>query len=137
LTVNNKKHRCNGSPAQTVWVSLKRSALAGDFDGLAQYTQGNMNSFIFAMVVLAVHVLLSLSLLFLAPVFTSNKKEKAIAGLLVFSGSLGAVSVIGIATGILPLLFVHDGLGSFALLIAAILLMGFWKRAERVPEKAA
>ena len=119
----------------TQWVSLKRSALAGDFDGLAQYTQGNMNSFVFAMVVLAVHVLLSLSLLFLAPVFTSNKMEKAIAGLLAFSGSLGAVSVIGIATGILPLLFVHDGLGSIGLLIAAILLMGFWKRVEHALEK--
>jgi hypothetical protein len=115
------------------WTCFPRSAAAGDFSGLAQFAEGNVNSFVFAMLVLSFHIFTSISIMLLAPVFTSNKKEKTI-GILFFIIGLSAIpSIISLSTGIFPLLFIHDGIVTVALIWASVLLMGYWKRAEKQP----
>jgi len=114
------------------WTSLRASALAGDLSGLSQFAEGNVNSFMFAMLILSFHIFFSLSCLFLAPIFTSNKLEKSISVLFVLTGAAGAFSIAALITGIIPLYFVHDGLSGITILIAAILLIFFWRRIEKM-----
>lgn len=115
------------------WTCFPRSALAGDFSGLAQYAEGNMNSFVFAMLILSFHIFTSFSFMLLAPIFTSDKKEKTIGILFIIIGISAVPSIISLATGIFPLLFIHDGVVTIALIWASILLLGYWKGIEKRP----
>jgi hypothetical protein len=115
----------------TQWTSLRFSALAGDYAGLSQCAQGNIHSFAFAMLILSFHIFLCLGWLALAPVFFGHVKGKSIAWLLVFIGVLGGVSIIALVTNIVPLYFIHDGLGGIVVIIVSILLMKFWNTIAR------
>jgi hypothetical protein len=113
------------------WTCFPRSALAGDFSGLAQYTEGNINSFVFAILVLSFHILTNIGIVLLAPIFIPNKRDKIIGILFVIIGLSTIPSIISLATGIFPLLFIHDGIVSIAFIWASILLMGYWKRVGK------
>jgi hypothetical protein len=115
------------------WTCFPRSALAGDFSGLAQYAEGNINSFVFAMLILSFHIFTSFSIILLAPIFTLDKKNKFLGILFIIIGLSAVPSIISLATGIFPLLFIHDGIVTIALIWASILLLGYWKGIEKRP----
>ena len=116
--------------------AVRLSLLKGELQGLEQIVQANPISGISAINMLGWTLFLGLSSLFIAPIFSGSKLEKAIGIAFLVNGLCCLLGGIGYVFDIIILLFltINFGMGG-AVLTAAILLCVFYKKllASSVP----
>lgn len=114
--------------------AVRLSLLKGEFQGLEQFVQANPISGISAINMLGWTVFLGLSSLFVAPVFSGSKLEKAIGIAFFVNGLCCLLGGIGYGFDIVILIFLTINLGmGGAVFTAAILLCIFYRRAMTIP----
>ena len=109
--------------------AVRLSLLRGELQGLEQIVQANPLSAISAINMLGWTLFLGLSSLFIAPVFTGNKLEKAIGIAFLANGICCLLGGIGYVFNLTFLIFltINIGMGG-AVLTAAILLCVYYKK---------
>ena len=109
--------------------AVRLSLLKGELQGLEQIVQANPISGISAINMLGWTLFLGLSSLFIAPVFSGSKLEKAIGMAFLVNGLCCLLGGLGYIFDILILIFltINFGMGG-AILTAAILLCIFYKK---------
>jgi hypothetical protein len=109
--------------------AVRLSLLKGELQGLEQIVQANPISGISAINMLGWTLFLGLSSLFIAPVFSGSKLEKAIGMAFLVNGFFCLLGGIGYVFDIIILIFltINFGMGG-AILTTAILLCIFYKK---------
>lgn len=94
----------------------------GSINGLEQFVQLNVKSFIAAIVVLGWGMFMGLTSIFIAPVFSGGRLEKSIKWLFIISGIFCIINMIGYVLQTVTLSLLATGIYDITLTSACILL---------------